>query len=235
MQYLKTAEEISAKLGLDSPPIALAFVRSCPNDIPVSEEQVPSACTYWRRAESRVFYAPAEHHFNCPIGSLTMGFEFSDEAKERLKEFVQKMCGCSYISEDEPAKIHGVEKEKAGIVYGPLRGFPLNPDLVLMWLTPSQAMLFGEAVGSSAWTSIVPTTAFGRPTCAALPLALNNSQSTLSLGCAGMRTFTDISNQLLLAVLPGARLDKFLEDLSSTLTANSEMGSFYREHRAQFV
>ena len=35
MQYLKTAEEISAKLGLDSPPIALAFVRSCPNDIPV--------------------------------------------------------------------------------------------------------------------------------------------------------------------------------------------------------
>ena len=90
MQYLKTAEEISAKLGLDSPPIALAFVRSCPNDIPVSEEQVPSACTYWRRAESRVFYAPAEHHFNCPIGALTMGFEFSDEAKERLKEFVSK-------------------------------------------------------------------------------------------------------------------------------------------------
>ena len=33
----------------------------------------------------------------------------------------------------------------AGIVYGPLGELPIEPDLILLWLTPRQAMFYSEA------------------------------------------------------------------------------------------
>lgn len=58
---------------------------------------------------------------------------------------------------------------------------------------------------------------------------------TLSLGCMGMRTFTEISEDRLLAVLPGDRAKEFSDALEQTLTANSAMQDFYEERKTQFV
>lgn len=67
-------------------------------------------------------------------------------------------------------------------MYGPLGDFPVEPDVILMWLTPRQAMIFNEATGTSNWTS-PSDKMLGRPACAALPAALNESQPKISLGC----------------------------------------------------
>lgn len=166
---------------------------------------------------------------------MTMGFELPDAVKQNLMDVVQTMFGCNYLSRDEPDKIPGVRKEKTGIVYGPLRDFPLAPDLILLWLTPRQAMLYSEAVGTCRWTQATPTAVFGRPACAALPVALQQSECALSLGCTGMRTFTEISEDRLLAVIPGDKAQEFLTALESTVASNETMRSFYEEHKRQFA
>jgi uncharacterized protein (DUF169 family) len=68
-----------------------------------------------------------------------------------------------------------------------------------------------------------------------LPAALDKSQSTLSLGCLGMRIFTEVSQGELLAVLPGSRIEEFSRALESVGAANQTMGEFYQEHKAKYV
>lgn len=228
------AEAVSSKLGLSTPPIAMTFVESAPEGITNFEQVVPSACALWRKAEEGVFYASAERHFNCPIGAMTMGFEMPPEVQQELMGLVQFMCNADYLSADEPPNIPSVKKNKKGIVYGPLQDFPLEPDLILVWLTPRQAMYFNEVAGTVQWTSTAPMPVYGRPACAALPLAFENGQSTLSLGCMGMRTFTEISGDRLLAVLPGNKANEFLNTLSQTMTSNQTMQDFYEGHKARF-
>lgn len=74
----------------------------------------------------------------------------------------------------------------------------------------------------------------GRPACAALPVAFGNSRATLSFGCAGMRTFTGIHEDHLLGVLPGNKVEEFLDSLGSTMEANRQLRTFYEEHKARF-
>jgi uncharacterized protein (DUF169 family) len=235
MSYQEIAQEISSRLQLDSPPIALAFVEGQPAGVRLFDAEVPSACTLWRRAETEVFYADAGKHMNCLVGAFVMGFELAEGQQQELMGLIQTMCGCNYLSPDEPSKIPTVKRSKTGIVYGPLQSFPLEPDLILMWLTPQQAMLFSEATGTSSWTDASPMSALGRPACSVLPTSLQQERATLSLGCMGMRTFTEIGQDRILAVLPGKQATEFSERLATTAVANNAMRDFYLGHKAQFA
>ena len=229
------AQGISSGLQLESPLVALAFVESPPDGVAKFDSEVPSACSFWRKAEEEVFYADAEQHFNCPVGAMVMGFDLPEAVGEQLGGLVEMMGGCQYLAPEEAAKIPSIAKSKNSIVYGPLGSFPLEPDLILMWLTPRQAMFFSEAAGTCSWTESVPTSALGRPACAALPSALNQSRPTLSLGCMGMRTFTEVNQDRMLAVIPGSQGQEFLDRLGTSLSANEAMKEFYEGHKAQFV
>ena len=57
----------------------------------------------------------------------------------------------------------------------------------------------------------------------------------LSLGCMGMRTFTQIAEDRLLGVLPGDQVEAFLGRLQTTIQANAAMASFYQGHKAKFA
>ena len=116
-----------------------------------------------------------------------------------------------------------------------MKDFPVTPDLILIRLTASRAMLYAEAAGTSNWAASESTRAFGRPACAALPAALDRSLATLSLGCMGMRTFTEVADDRMLAAIPGRIVDDFVERLRTTLAANSDMRSYYEGHKASFA
>jgi uncharacterized protein (DUF169 family) len=231
MNHATTAQRLSSLLSLQHPPIALAFTDQPPDGVAQAGKPVPSACTFWRQAEQGTFYATAAEHFNCPVGSMVMGFELPAAVGEQLGGLVQSMCDAHYLSMDEAAKIPTVGRQSAGIVYGPLREFPLDPDLVLLWVNVAQAMLYSEAAGRAAWTA-TPMGVSGRPGCAALPLALNSGQPGMSLGCAGMRTFTEIGDDMNLAAVPGSALPEFVDALAGTVESNTAMRSFYAAHKA---
>lgn len=233
METTDLSARLAELLELDTPPVALAFVEQQPADVEGFAGAVPSACSFWRRAEQSAFYASAEQHFNCPLGAMVMGFELPEQVGEQLGGLVESMCGQDYISPAEPAKVPTIQRKSAGIVYGPLADLPAKPDLILLWLTPEQAMLFNEAAGTANWDSARMQVS-GRPGCAALPLAMNGEQAQLSLGCKGMRTFTGIDGSRMLAAVPGEKAEELLIALERTITANAAVSSYYQGQLAKF-
>lgn len=229
--YQGVTEELTSLLQLQSPPVGLAFVDGQPEGVQQSTDASPSTCAFWRRAEQAVFYADAAQHLNCQVGALVMGFELSDQTMQEIGGLVQTMCDCSYLSADEGDKIPSVGSRAAGVLYGPLSQFPATAAAVVLWLTPRQAMLFNEAAGASSWAA-APPRINGRPACAALPLALQGAQPALSLGCAGMRTFTEVADDRMLAVIPADRLNQFVDALRVTASANSAMLAYYEQRKA---
>ncbi len=217
------AARLQEQLGLELSPVAVARVQEQPAGIPRSEEASPSTCTFWRRAESQVFYAAAEDHFHCPIGAMVMGFDLPVEKMQELMGLVQEMCSINYLSPDEVAHIPKFTEKATGIVYGPLARFPLEPDVVLVWATPMQAMLLQETAGLAQWSATPQGAVFGRPACGVLPTALGRGKTTISLGCIGMRTNTDIPAQLCLVAVPGSKLGRLGTALEPTVAANQQM------------
>jgi uncharacterized protein (DUF169 family) len=80
--YTETAGRIATLLELELPPIALTFVDERSAGLETTDAVVPSAGAFWRQAEQGVFYAPAEAHFNCPIGAMVMGVDLLGGAGE---------------------------------------------------------------------------------------------------------------------------------------------------------
>jgi uncharacterized protein (DUF169 family) len=227
MTNTEVGATITAALDLDPPPIGLAFVQQPPIGIDTVGVDLPSSCSFWRRAEQQLFYAPAEAHFNCPVGAMVMGFELPQPVANELQQLVTSMCDCGYISSDEPARIPAVQSKPKGIVYGPLATFPLRPDVVVCWLSPSQAMIWNEASGEARWDRDISAPVSGRPACAALPASISQNRSFLSFGCTRMRTFTEVSGDRLLAIIPNALLAEFAAKLKAMRSTNDAMHSFY--------
>ena len=234
MKYSQIASMLQKRLGLDLPPVALALVNKAPTGIPHLEEQVPSACALWRRAEQGVFYASAEAHTNCPIGAMVMGFEFTEDKHDELMSLVGQMCEIAYIREEEVSHIPRFDRRVPGVVYGPLASFPLEPDVTILWTTAVQAMMLQEAAGTTAWKDSPQNALFGRPACGVLPSAVARGELSQSLGCMGMRTFTEIPADRMLVAIPGSSLNSLSEQIEQTLTANNQMEASYLAHKAKF-
>jgi len=232
MTFVSLAERLTVALALDAPPIGLAFADEPPAGVAISDHVVPSACSFWRLAEMGVFYAPAKDHFNCPVGTMVMGFEMPEEVQQQLGGLVGSMAESQYLDQAEAPKIPTVAPAAKGILYGPLADLPVAPDAVLMWMTPRQAMFHNEASGAADWTRSAPLVT-GRPACAVIPTAMSGNSPAMSLGCAGMRTFTEISDDRLLAVVPGPLVESYADALERTISANHTMLDFYAAHKAE--
>jgi uncharacterized protein (DUF169 family) len=230
--YRNLADEISSLLEVSTPPVAIAFVSAPPEGVAQTTNVSPSTCGFWRQAERGVFYATAAQHFNCQVGAMVMGFDLPEQVMREIGGLVETMCGCAYLSPEEGDKIPSVGSHAAGVVYGPLAEFPVAPAAVVLWLSPKQAMLYNEAAGGASWAA-TPSRVSGRPACATVPLAIQGQQPTLSFGCIGMRTFTEVADDRMLAVVPGEKLASFLDALRSTADANRAMLSFYESRKAE--
>ena len=89
MTNRELATTIIAALDLDPPPLRS---RSWTGRLSGSNDsdRVPSSCSFWRRAEQGVFYAPAEAHFNCPVGAMVMGFDLPQPVANELQQLVSQ-------------------------------------------------------------------------------------------------------------------------------------------------
>lgn len=227
-KFSSVADNLQSMLGLDFPPVAVVRVNEPPKDVPRFKGGVPAGCAFWRRAEKDLFYADAEAHMGCPIGAMVMGFELSESKTEELMRLVGDMCAVAYLEEDEVAELPSFDLGASGVVYGPLADFTQDPDVVLVWVTPQQAMLLEETVGGTRWTSEGGGSVLGRPACGALPRAGDIDSVALSLGCAGMRTFTEIPDQYALVAIPQNQLNGLEASLNKTVAANGQMTITYQ-------
>ena len=79
-------EQLQELLGLDTPPIAIMFHDTLPEDVPRVEKVETSGCTYWKRAsEGKTFYTEPSDHYNCSIGCYTYNVELPDAQMTELE------------------------------------------------------------------------------------------------------------------------------------------------------
>jgi uncharacterized protein (DUF169 family) len=152
-----------------------------------------------------------------------------------LGDLVGTMFQVGYLGTGEPANLPSVAGGPAGIVYGPLADMPVDPDVVVMWMTPKQAMYYDEAAGTVQWDAPTPARVYGRPGCAAVAMASKGEQPALSMGCIGMRTFTEIADDRVLVAVPGNRVEALASALESTMESNRVMEAAYRAKAAELT
>ena len=228
------ANLLDRHLSLDRPPVALAFVEDRPAGLADSGPLAPSACTFWRRAETELFYADATAHEECPVGMMTMGFEVPAARAAEAEQLVGTMVELGYFNTTELSHLPSVKQPHSEIVYGPLARFPLEPDVVLVQVSPAQAMVLAEASGSAALAEQPGLAAMGRPACAAVARAVEAAATTLSLGCIGARTYVELPDDRALVILPAADLERTAERLPRLDEANWTLAGYHAEKKARF-
>lgn len=229
------ARALVDELKLERQPVALAFVDEAPAGVAVTDATEPSACTFWRHAEGATFYAAADRHLECGVGTLTMGFQIPPEREAAAMELIGTMVGMGYLDSAETAHLPMVKKPHQGILYGPLESFPLEPDVVLAIVTPSQGMVLAEASESVTLREQPGLPTMGRPACAAVAWAANQGDVTLSLGCIGARTYVEVPDDRVIVVVPGAALDRVTERLGTLAQANRDLASFHQKKKADYA
>src|SRR5207249_6119409 len=173
-------------LGLELPPVAIAFRDSPPPNIARVESPQPAGCGYWRLAAAgNVFYTEASDHYTCPVGAHTHGVELPEAVAKELQGLVQTMVGLQYIKMEEIPLIPRRQGRFGLAIYAPLAQAPFEPDLVLVRGTVKQLMLLAEAAQGAGVAGGGAT--MGRPTCAVLPEALQSERTATSFGCIGNR------------------------------------------------
>jgi uncharacterized protein (DUF169 family) len=214
-------------------PVSVTFLDTLPAGIARLDGTQPSGCSFWRLAAAgRVFYTVPADHFNCAVGAYTHNIPLSPEREKETEQTLQLMFGVGYIRPEDVPGIPRLPKAPAATVYAPLGAAPLEPSVVLFACKPSGAMLLNEAAMRAGSGGALPP--LGRPTCMALPAALEKG-TVSSLGCIGNRVYTGLGEDELYVAVPGADLEKVATALATIVSANQALEQYARGRRAQLA
>jgi uncharacterized protein (DUF169 family) len=223
---MSSARQLGDLLGLNTPPVAVTFLASAPANVPHAVSVGPSSCTYWKRAaDGQTFYTDAADHLNCPIGAYTHNVDMPPATQNELQGVVGTMVSLGYIRMEEVPGIPKRSEKFGAAVYSPLDNVTGTPDVVIVCGNARQVMLLEEAaqaagVGGNAMM-------MGRPTCAALPAAMQTQRGVASLGCIGNRVYTDMKDDELYYALPGKHLAATVARLAEIVNANRELEKYH--------
>ena len=215
MDTLNLAQLLADRLMIEIPPVAMAFVEEKPEGVAPLYREPPSFCSLWRLAELRVFYASAEQHDGCGIGGVVSGFSSAEGREDDLAVLLTELCEVEVGTTEEIVQTARFQRSGGGVVYGPLWKMPVEPDLALMWATLPQMGVVQEIVGKIMWRNNPQGAVFTRPACGVLPIAYENQNTALSLGCIGMRLYTEIPPHLFLVAVHPSQLPKLEQGLEA--------------------
>lgn len=226
-------EKIGSAVKLSRRPVAVSFLDAAPVDVKKFDGTEPSGCSFWRlAADGGVFYTAPENHFNCAVGAYTHNITLSPERDKETEQTLKMMFDLGYVKPEEVPRIPRLAKAPTAIVYAPLGGAPVAPDVVLFACKPSGAMLLSEAANRAGVGSGAP--ALGRPTCMALPASMQHG-AILSLGCMGNRVYTGLGEDEMYFVLRGADVAAVADALTIITSANAALNDYATGRRSQLA
>ena len=215
--YRTVERQLSAALGLQRRPVAVAFRPTPPPGVLKFAGTEPSGCSFWRLAMSeRTFYTVSADHHNCPIGSYTHNIPLPPERAPELGQTLALMTELGYL------RMEGV------VIYAPLADSPVDPDVVLVAGRPGRVMLLQEAALRAGVAAPAPL--LGRPTCMALPASLAQGV-IVSTGCVGNRVYTDLGEDELYVVIPGKDVTRVAAEAQTIAAANLKLSEYHRGRR----
>lgn len=223
---MSSPAQLNDLLALNRPAVAVKFQDTAPDGVPKVDKSAVSGCTYWKlAAEGRTFYTEAADHYGCPIGSYTHGIDLPDDKAKELEGLVGTMVDLQYIAMEEVPGISRLEGTFGVAVYAPLMDANFEADAILVSGNARQMMLLAEAAHAAGIGS--DSSVVGRPTCAAIPAVMNSGRTATNLGCIGYRVYTELADDELYFVIPGAQLDTIVEKLAVITNANRVLESFH--------
>lgn len=223
---MSSRTQMGELLGLKKSPVAIAFREQAPPGLAKVDEAAVSGCSYWKNAaQGEAFYTEASDHYGCPVGAHTHGIELPEQQAEELQGLVGTMVDLQYIAMEEVAQLPQLTGGFGVAIYAPLHEADFDPDAVVLCGNPRQMMVLAEAAHAAGIGSA--TSMVGRPTCAAIPAALQSQRVVTNLGCIGNRVYTELGDDELYFVVPGTQLDALAESLAVLATANQELAGFH--------
>lgn len=228
MNQTEQGTQLKQLLGLKLPPVAIAFRKTAPPNVPRIDAAAPAGCGYWRlAAEGKVFYTEAPDHYTCPVGAHTHGVELPPGTAKELNAIVQTMVGLQYITMEEIPMIPRRQGGFGVAVYAPLAHATFEPDIVLVRGTVKQLMLLAEAAQAAGVAGGGAT--MGRPTCAVIPEAIQSGRAATSFGCIGNRVYTGLGDDEGYYAIPGAKVAEVVGMLATITEANRQLEIFHRD------
>jgi uncharacterized protein (DUF169 family) len=213
--------------------VAVTFLEAAPASVTKFEGTEPSGCSFWRlAAEGRTFYTVPENHFNCAVGAYTHNIALSPEREKETEQTLKMMFDLGYVRPEEVPQIPRLEKSPKAILYSPLGEAGTTPDVALFACKPAGAMLLQEAANRAGVGTGAPI--LGRPTCMALPAALQHGTIT-SLGCIGNRVYTGLAEDELYVVVRGKDLPAIADALKTIGKANSALLDYANGRRKELA
>lgn len=220
-------------LGLRTPAIGVTFLATPPTGVPHVNNAGPSSCSYWKHAANgQSFFTEAADQLNCPIGAYTHGVDMPAATQQELQGLVGTMVGLGYLRMADGSNIPKRHQPFGVAVYAPLKKTLTELDVILVCGNARQIMLLEEtanAAGGGGNAALM-----GRPTCAALPTAMQSQRGVASLGCIGNRVYTEMADNELYYALPGRHLAAVVEKLAEIVIANRELEKYHRARDKKF-
>lgn len=234
--YAAAAGRLTDMLSLASPPLAITFTSQEPAGIPRYEGAMPkptadgrtgkvtAGCVFWMKAADRTFKTCSEDHANCSVGSLTHGFIPLDVAASH--DDVKAMVQVGWVTPEMFPGIPVVKERPSCVVYGPLAETPIDPDVVFLRVNGKQAMALHDAMPDIRFE--------GKPQCHIIPIAKEQGQVALSVGCMASRTRTGMSNTEMTCAIPAGKLDEVLDKLASGCAADKAIAGYAADDARRF-
>lgn len=234
--YKALAGELTELLTLQTPPLAITFTQEAPAGVPRYEGTMPAptpdgrtgkvsaGCVFWMKAVDRTFHTCAEDHGNCSVGSLTHGFISLDVAAKRAD--VKALVDACWVTPGVFPHIPVVKQRPKCVVYGPLSDARIDPDVVFIRLNGKQAMVLHDALPDLRFE--------GKPQCHIIPIAKEQGQVTLSVGCMLSRVRTGMPNTEVTCAIPGTKLKEIVSKLKTTCGADKAVATYAAEDARRF-
>lgn len=235
--YKAIAGALTDLLALDSPPLAITFTNEEPAGVaryggampePASDGRTgkeAAGCVFWMKAVDRTFHTCAEDHANCSVGSLTHGFIALDVAASR--DDVKAMVSVKWVTPEMFPGIPVIKQRPQCVVYGPLADTTIDPDVVLLRVIGKQAMSLHDAMPDIRFE--------GKPQCHIIPIAKEQNQVALSVGCMASRTRTGMSNSEMTCAIPVGKLGEVVEKLRSSCGADKAIAAYAAQDGRRFT
>lgn len=237
MKWTALSTELALLLKLRFPPLAITFSVEAPAgvkpfDSPMPEPaedgrtgRVPAGCVFWIEGVARTFTTEPPDHGNCSVGSLTHGLRTLEEIAGNSD--VAAMLESGWVTMDMVPQIPTVAARPKFITYGPLAETPIDPDVVFLRLNPKQAMMLSDALPEIRFE--------GKPQCHIIPIAKEQNEVAISVGCMLSRVRTGMSNNEMSCAIPAGRLGEVVERLKTHATADNAVAAYASSDAQRFA
>lgn len=135
-------------------------------------------------------------------GDLYRAFVKDEAAARTLHQ------GLTMLGDDGP--LYG------GVVMGPLDLMPIEPDVVVLYISPGQALRVIIAFGYKGGEAVRSVITGQASMCSAVALAVRDGKVTVDIPCMGDRAYGLVQDHELVVAFPASRLAELVEGLKAT-------------------